>query len=302
MIRLLHVVTLELKEFYDPKLYPAYAILSHRWKRRKEGGKLIDLEVSCEQLRDGSGCAEGLEKIRRACEAIREFPVEWIWIDSCCIDKNDAVEHTEAINSMYQWYAESYVCIAYLDDVDAFEDVRNSDWFRRGWTLQELIAPERLLFYNTYWQGCGSRNYYDPGLEQHTFQDKSFAISEITRIDVELLRLQDRKKIKRKLDSIPACQKMSWASNRTTTKEEDIAYCLIGIFNIPHMYLKRGEGKRAFIRLQEEIIKQSNDLTFFMIASGNCTSMPYAFRIQYWASSSVTTYHQGIFGAKIITC
>lgn len=134
----------------------------------------------------------------------------------------------------------------------------------RGWTLQELIAPERVLFYNEDWIGCGSRNDYDPGSYlKHSFQDRSEEIAMITHVDPAPLKLTKRKDIKRRLDSIPACQKMSWASDRKTTKDEDMAYCLIGIFDIPHMYWKRGEGRRAFIRLQEEIIKQSNDLSLF---------------------------------------
>ncbi|KAL1597934.1 hypothetical protein SLS60_008422 [Paraconiothyrium brasiliense] len=219
-----------------------------------------------------TGDQRGYDKIDKACEAVCDFAhehnrnLEWIWIDSCCIDKSNDDERSEAINSMYQWYARSYVCIVYLEDVDTWVEASFSEWFKRGWTLQELIAPERVLFYNKHWHGCGSRNDYSPGLSdqtQYPFKDRSDHIADITKIDVSLLRLSNRRAIKRRLDSIPACQKMAWSSDRKTTKDEDMAYCLIGIFDIPHMYLKRGEGRRAFIRLQEEIVKRNNDLTLF---------------------------------------
>jgi hypothetical protein len=272
MIRLLHINTRGFTSFPDLRSVPEYAILSHRWIHTQRNGQHVALDISYTEFLAGSGDQRGYEKIDKACEAVLYFAheqgrtLEWIWIDSCCIDKSNNEEHTEAINSMYQWYARSYVCITYLGDVDTFDEASSSEWFRRGWTLQELIAPERVLFYNKRWQGCGSKNDYSPGLHdqtQYPFLNRSKELADITNIDIALLRLQDRKAIKTKLDSIPACQKMSWASDRNTTKDEDMAYCMIGIFDISHMYLKRGEGRRAFIRLQEEVIKQSNDLTLF---------------------------------------
>ncbi|KAL5379256.1 hypothetical protein DPSP01_008531 [Paraphaeosphaeria sporulosa] len=251
MIRLLHVRRKEFKEFYESESVPLYAILSHRWMHVQRNGKYRALEISHREFLAGTGDEKGYEKIDKACEAVRDLSqklvldLEWIWIDSCCIDNNNNEEHSEAINSMY--------------DCD-----KPSEWFKRGWTLQELIAPEVVLFYDKDWIGCGSRNEYTPGIYGgHSFQDRSKELAAITRIDATLLRLNKRKDIKRWLNATPACQKMSWASDRRTSKKEDMAYCLIGIFDIPHMYLKRGEGGRAFIRLQEEIIKQSSDLTLF---------------------------------------
>ncbi|KAF2451244.1 hypothetical protein P171DRAFT_459358 [Karstenula rhodostoma CBS 690.94] len=268
MIRLLHIIDKAFKEFYELESVPPYAILSHRWKHAQRNGKYRALELSHSEFLAGTGDDRGYGKIDKACKAVHdlsqklELELQWIWIDSCCIDKNNNEEHSEAINCMYEWYARSYVCIAYLDDADPFDESNPSEWYKRGWTLQELIAPERVLFYNKDWIGCGSRNDYNPGVYgRHSFQNRSGEIAAITRIDATLLKLTTRMEIKRRLDSIPACQKMSWASDRRTTKGEDMAYCLIGIFDIPQMYLKRGEGRRAFIRLQEEIIKQSNDLT-----------------------------------------
>ncbi|KAL5462734.1 hypothetical protein PMIN07_004755 [Paraphaeosphaeria minitans] len=270
MIRLLHIDRKEFQEFYDLDSVAPYAILSHRWMHAQRNGKYRALELSHSEFVAGSGDDRGYGKVDKACEAVRHLSqqlgldLQWIWIDSCCIDKSNNEEHSEAINSMYEWYARSYVCIAYLDDADPFDQGSPSERFTRGWTLQELIAPERVLFYNKDWIGCGSRNDYNPGLYgRHSFHDRSRETAAITRVDAALLRLTNRKQIKRRLNSIPACQKMSWASDRKTTQDEDMAYCLIGIFDIPHMYLKRGEGRRAFIRLQEEIIKQSSDLSLF---------------------------------------
>jgi hypothetical protein len=263
MIRLLKVTTKEFEEFNNLGSVPYYAILSHRWNHEQG-------ELSYKEFLEGKRDGPKYEKIGQACDAVQHLSqtlkveLHWIWIDSCCINKTDSDEYTEAINSMYEWYARSYVCIAYLKNTDPLNSADPDEWFARGWTLQELIAPERVLFYNNDWIGCGSRNDYNPGLGGgHSFQNRSKEIAAITKIEASLLNLEKRKDIKRRLDSIPACQKMSWASDRKTTNDEDMAYCLIGIFDIPHMYLKRGEGRRAFIRLQEEIIKQSNDLTLF---------------------------------------
>lgn len=157
------------------------------------------------------------------------------------------------------------MCLVYLQDIESTRgaDVVESNWFHRGWTLQELIAPSYVLFYNQDWKYCGSRNGHKPGdryVEKNNF---SHAIAKRTNIDKELLRSNDINETRRLLSTIPACQKMSWASDRVTTKEEDTAYCLIGIFGIHHLPLSYGEGCHAFIRLQEEITKQRSDLTLF---------------------------------------
>lgn len=160
----------------------------------------------------------------------------------CCIDKASSQELSEAINSMFQWYWDSSVCYAYLQDyvsdtLDA-ASLEKSEWLYRGWTLQELIAPRKLVFYNKSWHCFGSKS------DQNVCE----VVSYITKIDVEFLLGSD-------LESASIAKRMSWASKRKTSRSEDIAYCLMGLFDI-NMPLLYGEGPKAFKRLQEEIIKQ----------------------------------------------
>jgi hypothetical protein len=172
------------------------------------------------------------------------------------IDKSSSAELSEAINSMFSWYQKSKVCYAYLNDVDshhAFGMAYNHDmcvaklgrsrWFTRGWTLQELLAPDRVCFFARDWRPIGTK--------LHLY----LAIEEITSISSEAL-------LGRPLSSFNVAERMSWASKRETTREEDMAYSLLGIFNI-HMPLLYGEGTQAFRRLQEQIIENILDYTIF---------------------------------------
>ena len=182
---------------------------------------------------------------------------------SCCIDKTSSAELTEAINSMFRWYRNSTVCYAYLADVSAskstsvvlkdvvVKQLEHSRWFRRGWTLQELIAPSNVVFYSKYWNRLGTKS----GL--------SSIISSITKIQQPFLNSEN-------LPSASIAQKMSWASHRETSRPEDMAYCLLGIFDV-NMPLIYGEGKNAFQRLQDEIMDAyPHDFTIF--AWGNVVS------------------------------
>jgi hypothetical protein len=157
---------------------------------------------------------------------------------------------------MYGWYRNSRECYVYLVDVPAEADpeafktaFRSSEWFLRGWTLQELIAPEDVLFFNQAWTMIGTRD----SLGQE--------ISSITGIEANTW---DRwNPAVRNLSSLSIARRMSWASRRVCTREEDMAYCLLGIFEI-NMPLLYGEGgSRAFRRLQLEILKTSDDESIF---------------------------------------
>jgi hypothetical protein len=145
---------------------------------------------------------------------------------------------------MFRWYREAIKCYVYLDDVsipdgeDPTERTwerafRNSKWFTRGWTLQELLAPASVEFFSREGQRLGSRST----LEQ--------PIHEITDIPVMALRGTP-------LSQFSVDERMRWAANRNTKKKEDQAYCLLGIFNLfmPPIY---GEGDHAFIRLNKEL-------------------------------------------------
>ena len=240
-MRLIHTKTLKLAEFAGKEI-PPYVILSHTWE---EG------EVSFQDMQSGDADQKaGYDKIKRCCKVAAAQGFKHAWIDTCCIDKTSSSELSEAINSMYRWYQAAEVCYAYLSDVPPQQDASgsafaNSRWFTRGWTLQELVAPASLIFFGSNWQEVGTKSSLQG------------VISKITGIHPEALLCADDR-----LQNFSIAQRMSWASLRQTTRIEDLAYCLMGIFsvNMPMLY---GEGERSFIRLQEEIMKSSDDPTIF---------------------------------------
>ncbi|KAI0644277.1 heterokaryon incompatibility protein-domain-containing protein [Trametes meyenii] len=247
-MRLLNTHTAQFEWHHDPTLV-RYAILSHVWD--------INGEESYKDL--GSGAATALlshvsTKIRECCAYARANGYDLLWIDSCCIDKSSSAELSEAINSMYQWYAQATICYAFLFDVDGDENprashsqFRKSKWFTRGWTLQELVASIRVVFLSREWRPLG------------TLSSLVAVVEEVTGIDRGVLLHQTP------LNAISVARRMSWASKRVTTRVEDEAYSLMGIFGVmmPTIY---GEGRAAFARLQEEILKQVPDQSIFVWA------------------------------------
>ncbi|KAH6900806.1 heterokaryon incompatibility protein-domain-containing protein [Thelonectria olida] len=207
---------------------PPYAILSHTWGI--EEVTLKDLEAG--DWKDRQDKREGHEKITGCCAAAAAEGFGYAWIDTCCIDKTSSAELSEAINSMFRWYHESAICYAYLRDVDSAQDPNSPDsdfsksrWFTRGWTLQELLAPTEIVFLGRDWGEIGTKN---------TLQG---AITKITRISSAAL--EDRS-----FTNYSVAQKMSWAAGRCTTRPEDEAYCLLGLFDV-NMPLLYGEGQGA---------------------------------------------------------
>ena len=181
----------------------------------------------------------GYEKIRHASMQAISDGYQYVWIDTCCIDKSSSAELSEAINSMFTWYQQASVCYAYVDDVQ-LHDFDKSRWFTRGWTLQELLAPSNVIFFVAGWTRLGTKF------------SLAAQITKITGIDSEILHDQ------RLLRKRSVAQLMSWASRKETTRPEDTAYCLLGIFGV-NMPLLYGEGENAFIRLQEELVKFADD-------------------------------------------
>lgn len=236
-MRLINAHTLELEEFFGRDA-PAYSILSHVWGADEISYQDWQTNYAAARHKNGNG----FRKIRLACEQSLADGLDYLWVDTNCIDKRSSAELSEAINSMYLWYAEATVCYAYLADVHDEKDQRafeESKWFRRGWTLQELLAPEDVRFFTADWTPiCTKLESYE-------------VISRITGIAEPYL-------VGKSFSSAPVGERMSWAANRTTTRREDIAYCLLGLFSI-HMPILYGERERAFLRLQEEIIKTSTD-------------------------------------------
>ena len=231
-MRLLNVDDLRLTEFIAGDI-PDYAIVSHRW----ESDEITFQDLEAEKLPR----KRGLRKVREACHLAREDRHRWIWIDTCCIDKRNAVELNEAINAMYKWYQNAKVCYAYLfDHVQGSTYLEDSTWFKRCWTLQELIAPFSVMFFDRDWSFIGSK-------------DKLAAeISSITRISIDILRGADCRECS-------IAQRMSWAADREATRVEDEAYSLLGIFglSLPTLY---GSGTDAFRELQEKLL-QRDDLS-----------------------------------------
>ncbi|KAG7115202.1 Vegetative incompatibility protein HET-E-1 like [Verticillium longisporum] len=242
-MRLINVRTKEITLFYGHDT-PPYAILSHTWA----GDNEVSHQEWTAPLRPTF--KPGYRKIMAACWQAEQDGLDYLWVDTNCIDKTSSAELSEAINSMFAWYEASAVCYAYLSDVDELKrkgptlELRASRWFTRGWTLQELLAPPKLTFFNRHWKDIGTR------------QELRFPISTITGIDVTYLGQSQ------KIFSASVAARLSWAAKRETTRVEDMAYCLLGIFDI-HLPLIYGEGSKAFLRLQEEIIKNSDDQTIF---------------------------------------
>lgn len=244
-MRLIDCTTLEIEEFHEI-VTPQYAILSHTWETE---------EVSFQDVQSGNfKHKRGWSKIERCCAQALERKIKHAWVDTCCIDKSSSAELQESINSMFRWYRAAKECYAYLADVPDEEGpeqmtaFRTSRWWTRGWTLQELIAPKEVLFYSSGWSRLGTRN------------NQRALVSAVTGIDMDVLKDSLERPA---LDTISISKRMSWASERVTTRPEDLAYCLLGIFGVSMPMLYGEGGREAFIRLQEHIMKDSDDQTLF---------------------------------------
>jgi hypothetical protein len=218
-----------------------YAILSHRWEAD-------DQEVTFQDIIDGTGHDKiGYRKIEFTADQAQKDGLQYFWVDSCSIDKSNSSELSEAINSMFRWYHNAARCYVYLSDVSMSEtnlsdhsqresSFANSRWFCRGWTLQELLAPSSVEFFSREGVWLGDKSSLE------------LQIHQITGIDTQALKGDP-------LSQFSVEKRLSWAVNRETAREEDEAYCLLGIFDI-HMPLIYGEGKKnALRRLHEEINK-----------------------------------------------
>jgi len=164
---------------------------------------------------------------------------------------------------MWTWYKNAAECHVYLSDVppaneqdsDWWSIFSKSVWFLRGWTLQELLAPRLLTFYDQKWNQISTVMKSEVGHHLSNFGNgRSFVerLASITRIPSDALTTSER------IRSYSIAARLSWAAHRSLTREEDIAYCLLGLFNI-NMPLLYGEGSMAFVRLQREIISQTDD-------------------------------------------
>jgi hypothetical protein len=238
-MRLLNVRTKKLHTFFNDKI-PPYVILSHTWLEDDE-------EVTFEQIRlldgyanmkyaDQIGRMPGFHKILFICGRAIKEGYEWAWIDTCCIEKSSSVELAEALNSMFRWYQNAEKCYVYLADIQGERGFYDGcRWFTRGWTLQELLAPKLLVFYDQHGQMLGDRERFRARIQR------------LTGIPAEAL---DGSK---PISDFSVDERLSWAEGRETKREEDAAYCLMGLCHV-HIPLIYGEGRRkAMVRLRREI-------------------------------------------------
>ncbi|KAF2767922.1 HET-domain-containing protein [Teratosphaeria nubilosa] len=236
----------------------AYTILSHNWADGEVLFRDLDrLETASSKL--------GWKKVDYMCRQTIRDGLEWTWIDTCCIDKSSSAELSEAINSMFTWYHSATICHVYLGDFQCTIATANLDndsfrrcrWWHRGWTLQELFAPCAVSLWDQKWNYLGM------------LEDIAELAPEITHVDLDVLLGI----------TLPAdvciARRLSWAASRKTTRLEDEAYALLGILNI-NMPVIYGEGRGAFQRLQEIIMRKSSDLTILAWAGALCSDAKYS--------------------------
>ncbi|PVI07990.1 hypothetical protein DM02DRAFT_637793 [Periconia macrospinosa] len=274
-MRLINCHNFGLEDFAEENK-PPYAIVSHT----SQASDIVFKDYcNVDELKK----KPGFEKLSKTCGIALSFGCDYCWIDTCCVDKSNFGEWSEAVNSMFKWYQNSAFCIAYLSDFEgvglgadsecdskvrlkakaglgvqdgppaysevdgthSLADLGQCRWFSCGWTLQQLIAPRYVQFYDSQWR------FY---LEKREFATE---LSRITGVPVDTIKSMDYQSRRYSVAEI-----MFWASSRTTTQVEDMSYCLFGLFeiNLPLIY---GEGGKAFFRLQEEIIRTRPDLSIF---------------------------------------
>ncbi|KAH5552913.1 hypothetical protein HBI25_177950 [Parastagonospora nodorum] len=240
------------KDIIRSEEIPPYAILSHTWGEQEV---VFDDLKSLDSVKDVDAQKESSwNKIRFCAQQAERDGLEHFWVDTCCIDKSNSQELQEAINSMFSWYQNAKKCYVYLSDVeyntpDAESEssprwkpaFRKSKWFNRGWTLQELLAPASVVFYSKEGDLLGDK------------QSLKDTIHEITGIPIEALQGSP-------LTDFSVAERFSWTEYRETTREEDAAYCLLGIFGIC-MTLRYTEGKdRAITRLRQKVQRPIKDI------------------------------------------
>ncbi|PMD37231.1 HET-domain-containing protein [Hyaloscypha variabilis F] len=293
-MRLINTETGLLEDFIGDDI-PRCAILSHTWEKDEislqEFQRLTDPDLEQDPKTIAGKAKAGYVKIQGCVNLARSREIPYVWVDTCCIDKTSSADLTESVNSMYRWYANSEVCFAYLVDVKtyeatdgrhAFPDWEKSRWFTRGWTLQELIAPTVVEFY------CHSWYYF--GTKQSLYD----RLSNVTGIERKVLQTND-------LSSISVAKKMSWASQRSTCRKEDMAYCLLGIFDI-NMPLLYGEAESAFLRLQQHIAASSTDHSIFAwgVPAGSAVGNQLRSYRSIFARSPADFAHCGTFVERVI--
>ncbi|KAF8546038.1 hypothetical protein OG21DRAFT_1428033, partial [Imleria badia] len=232
----------------EVKKYYQYVMFSHRWEygeplfRKVQNISIYGLESSPPNI-----------KLQKFCKLIRSLGFQWVWSDTCCIDKKDNVVLQESLVAMFTWYRGSSLTIVYLRGVRSHSQqpgaLRKSIWNTRAWTYQEYVAAQTVQFYTEDWEpylGLAMFNHKEsPAIVTEMEQASGVSAQELAVLRPGLERVRE---------------KLFLASMRQTTLVEDTAYSLLGIFNvaIPVIY---GEGDRAVGRLLEHILTGSGDVT-----------------------------------------
>ncbi|KAG2755751.1 HET-domain-containing protein [Suillus brevipes Sb2] len=225
---------------YKPSRLVKYAILSHRWL---DSGEPTYEEM---KMNPPPAAGPGYEKLKNFCRQARKRKVEFAWSDTCCIDKSSSTELDESIRSMFRWYRNSTICIVHLAKSTTIEDILHDEWTARGWTLQELLAPFAIKFFNKDWKPM-TKDENDKRKEATT---RILQILETaTGIPHHEIYWQFTP------GPVKVDERMAWAARRKTTRVEDVAYSLMGIFDVS-LQIAYGEGgDRAFCRLIEAIMQ-----------------------------------------------
>ncbi|KAF9474528.1 hypothetical protein BDN70DRAFT_311502 [Pholiota conissans] len=221
--------------------YTDYAILSHTWLHDLPG----EITYASWICGDFDNWSPGYSKLANFCRvAAVEHGARFAWMDTVCINKDSSAKLDESIRSMYAWYKDAYICITYLAQTMVLKGMRDDPWFTRGWTLQELLAPEEVVFYDADWKILGAAlSNFERAMAINT------EIESATSITPRNLRL-----FRQEPTFVPVSQRMKWAADRKVTREEDVAYSLMGIFGVS-ISIAYGEGAaRAFARLIKEIL------------------------------------------------
>jgi hypothetical protein len=229
---------------FDDRAIPAYAILSHTWGADRDEVTFADLDTGEGRTKPGYG------KIRFCGEQARDDGLQYFWIDTCCINKNNKAELAFAIRSMFRWYRNAARCYVYLSDVSTRKKktcsrstefswepaFRSSRWFMRGWTLQELLAPSIVEFFSQEGKKLGNK------ISLQTM------IHEITSIPPKALNGAP-------LSQFSVNERLWWKEGRETKREEDVWYSLSGIFDVEIAPAYSEGAASAFRRLMDEIHK-----------------------------------------------
>lgn len=263
---------------YSPEtIIPTIVKASESAEASPDDRSLIDVLAELCDISSTGGFVNTWKLVRFCDLAHRVYACKFAWIDTCCIDKTSSAELDESIRSMFRWYQNAHICLVHLSSTYETLGFDQDPWFTRGWTLQELLAPPVIKFHDQFWEPITSvSNDKEEGGPKFTFavqapeesnetnsrNDTNESMTIMERVSyITDIPMDDLLDFKPSLSNIR--NRLRWASKRETTRIEDQAYCLLGIFKV-NMPIAYGEGEAAFHRLQATIVQESNDRSLFL--------------------------------------